>query len=1080
MAAPSRINNAKSLQLAVAGKERHYKYKAFISYSHNADGKLAPVLQTALHNFAKPWYRLRSIRTFRDKTSLAANPALWPSIESALDDCEYFLLLASRQAARSPWVEREIQWWLQNRSIDKMLILLTDGELVWDRAANDYLWEKTTALPVGLRNQFRDEPLFVDFRWIKTEDHLSLKNAPFRAAVLDIAAPLYGKDKDALDGEDVRQHRRNKWWAWSAVVAILIAISVAFVWLYVASVERNKAFSRQLAKQAELIGKQQPRLLPQSVLLAAEALNRYPSFAADQAMYHSLSLLGPKPLRERSYQGLLDLVLSPRGRYLVQISYDGPAVVEETVSGKVIARLANVSPDNKTNLAVRRVSFSADEKSVATLSSLGMSTFVWGLPDGREIFRTPVNRGGIVAAVLSSDGTHLATGHTDGMIYLWNISKGAEVLSVSHSDPPTLIKFSPDGRFLAFSSSQGNVYGPPSITTVGLWNLSENREVAQLRHASAVTELSFSPDGQYLATTSRVGHEQDKKDRNGTVSVWKTATGDKVSRLQHDDVVNAIVFSPNGKYLLTGSSDGTSRLWDVNDGQEQLRIDHGSTVKRVAFLGIKDFAQFLATAGDDGVVRLWGAYMPVEERLRLLESPNVVAIADDPEGKYLTAISHDLKADAAAGPDQYRRDVRVWSVASIRAKLRLPHEHAVGGLGFSPDGRYLATFDFQMPNSQLISGTAGASSRFRYTDSGIGNASIWEVSTRQRLARLPHPGTVMSIDYDGTGKHLATACVDGIVRVFGIPGGDEAANLKREGWIYQVRFSPNGQYIAAASGKPELLEGKKGRGQATIWEWRTGREVGFLQSDHLIAALAFSPDGNFLAAGGSDGTVHLLRATDAQEVQRLSNDDPIWALAYSPDGRYLAAASGGLVTKDSHLQQGQTTLWSVNDNSKRVLRDHKSWALTVDFSPDGTLLASMDQDGEIGMWSLAEGHELANIKHDGYAPQVKIRFSPDSRYLATAFGDEAQIWEASTGNEIARRQHQRGSLWDIAFSPNGEYLATASTDTTVGLWLWRPKELVAEACNRLNRNLTDDEWRLHVGAQSNYRATCANLRTSED
>ena len=56
-------------------------YKAFISYSHAADDRLAPALQSALHSFAKPWYRLRAIRVFRDKTSLSVNPALWPSIE---------------------------------------------------------------------------------------------------------------------------------------------------------------------------------------------------------------------------------------------------------------------------------------------------------------------------------------------------------------------------------------------------------------------------------------------------------------------------------------------------------------------------------------------------------------------------------------------------------------------------------------------------------------------------------------------------------------------------------------------------------------------------------------------------------------------------------------------------------------------------------------------------------------------------------------------------------------------------------------------------------------------------------------
>ena len=74
-------------------------YKAFISYSHAADGKLAPALQSALQGFAKPWYQRRAIRIFRDATNLAANPGLWSEIVTALGQSEYFLLLASPEAA---------------------------------------------------------------------------------------------------------------------------------------------------------------------------------------------------------------------------------------------------------------------------------------------------------------------------------------------------------------------------------------------------------------------------------------------------------------------------------------------------------------------------------------------------------------------------------------------------------------------------------------------------------------------------------------------------------------------------------------------------------------------------------------------------------------------------------------------------------------------------------------------------------------------------------------------------------------------------------------------------------------------
>ncbi len=86
------------------------EYKAFMSYSHAVDGRLAPALETALKRFAKPWYRLRAMRIFRGKSTLAVTSALWPAIEAGLKQSEFFLLLANPSAAASRWVDREVAW----------------------------------------------------------------------------------------------------------------------------------------------------------------------------------------------------------------------------------------------------------------------------------------------------------------------------------------------------------------------------------------------------------------------------------------------------------------------------------------------------------------------------------------------------------------------------------------------------------------------------------------------------------------------------------------------------------------------------------------------------------------------------------------------------------------------------------------------------------------------------------------------------------------------------------------------------------------------------------------------------------
>src|SRR5918993_5076594 len=209
-------------------------YDAFISYSHAADGKLAPELETALQRFAKPWYRLRALHLFRDQTSLSATPGLWPAIEAALQGSRYFLLLASPEAAQSRWVQQEVAWWLEHKSPQTLLIALTDGKIVRHPGAKDFDWSEagTTALPPTLKGVFVENPLWVDFRLAKGQEHLSTKNPEFQNVLAALAAPLRNIPKENLIGEDVRQHRRALLLARGAalvlVVLLIAAIGAAF------------------------------------------------------------------------------------------------------------------------------------------------------------------------------------------------------------------------------------------------------------------------------------------------------------------------------------------------------------------------------------------------------------------------------------------------------------------------------------------------------------------------------------------------------------------------------------------------------------------------------------------------------------------------------------------------------------------------------------------------------------------------------------------------------------------------------------------------------------------------------------
>src|SRR3977135_1587021 len=97
-------------------------YDAFISYSHGKDKPIAAALQSVVQKLGKPWYRRRKLRVFRDDTSLSATPGLWVLIERALGQSRYLILLASPEAASSPWVAKEVLFWLEHKPVDTLFV----------------------------------------------------------------------------------------------------------------------------------------------------------------------------------------------------------------------------------------------------------------------------------------------------------------------------------------------------------------------------------------------------------------------------------------------------------------------------------------------------------------------------------------------------------------------------------------------------------------------------------------------------------------------------------------------------------------------------------------------------------------------------------------------------------------------------------------------------------------------------------------------------------------------------------------------------------------------------------------------
>jgi tetratricopeptide (TPR) repeat protein len=214
-------------------------YDAFISYSHAKDKPIAAALQSVIQKLGKPWYKRRGLRVFRDDTSLSATPQLWPSIEQALSQSRYLLLLSSPESAASPWVGKEVEYWLANKSTDTLLIGVTDGTLDWDETAGDFKWTRNTPLPSVLKGRFPAEPKWVDLSAYR--DGADPRNARFIELGADFAAAIHGMPKEDLLSQEVRQQRRALSLTVSAAALLLVLAVGAVTAGIIAKVEAERA-----------------------------------------------------------------------------------------------------------------------------------------------------------------------------------------------------------------------------------------------------------------------------------------------------------------------------------------------------------------------------------------------------------------------------------------------------------------------------------------------------------------------------------------------------------------------------------------------------------------------------------------------------------------------------------------------------------------------------------------------------------------------------------------------------------------------------------------------------------------------
>jgi len=440
--------------------------------------------------------------------------------------------------------------------------------------------------------------------------------------------------------------------------------------------------------------------------------------------------------------------------------------------------------------------------------------------------------------------------------------------------------------------------------------------------------------------------------------------------------ITALDWSQDGNRLAIVNSDRIRRVWDAKTGKE-LRASRTDSKRAATDVWHPDLRQQAMFRKITAKVRKIGRSIQLRQfRLKFAWSP---------DRKRLATSTHDNTA-------------RVWEISSGKELLILTgHSSRVLSLAWSPDGKRLAT------------------------GSDDNSAKLWDIRTGKELHTLKgHAGRILSVAWSGDGKRLATGSNDRTTRVWDAETAEELRILKGHSQaVNRIAWSPDGKRLATY-----------GDETVKIWDVDVSQYHG-----GAVTSLAWSLDGKRLAIG-SDFTAKVRDVESGQELLCLSGHTlDVSSVSWSPDGRCLATGSWDGTAKlwDAHTGELLRNLKGPPSKKGRV------W--NVAWSPDGKHLATAD--GLLRVWDCETGQELPSFRNTERT--VGVAWSPDGRFLATVTGENVKLWDARARKKLRVFGHTRwytkesvsyakGSVFGVAWSPDGRHLATGNLDGPARIW----------------------------------------------
>jgi len=571
----------------------------------------------------------------------------------------------------------------------------------------------------------------------------------------------------------------------------------------------------------------------------------------------------------------------------------------------------------------------------------------------------------------SPDLRSYARPDTEGNIRIRRVTDDQEITRLSCPATSHVVRFSPDGRFLAVIS-----HVTDESSRLGLWELATRKAVLNVAIGRGSRSLDFSPDSRQLAV--------DMPD--GSIRVYDVAAGKECTRLAPTSVTSHICFAPDGRRLGVSSTEGqTVQVWDLEKGSVLQTLSHPTELMGIAW---RADGKLLAAGGFDFRVYLWEA--DSGKLLRVSEGHKAVVhhVAFHPKQNLL--VSHAWDGTS-----------RIWWLADGSQLLTVEGTF----LRFDPDGRYLAFANGHQIGLWEVASRAmcqtpcasGASQQSVHAvaissdgrlmasgDDGQGGVRLWDLTTFREVAQLP-TGSTLAVRFHPTDGSLVTGSTRGLYKWPIQRRGQQASNQLAIGppvplgmpagsVPYSMDMSPDGSIFVFDD---------RGGGHAVVLHPALGKTT-ILGRGSRRAYIATSPDGKWVARGNYQGNG--VEVWDGQTGKLLRNlpAEGTATVAFSPDGQWL-------VTAATEYKFWRTDSWKPHS----VIQGIADLGGRMAFTPDGKVLAVKVSRDLVRLVETSTKRVLADLEATPRPARVQgLCFSPDGTQLAVACGTEGlRVWD---------------------------------------------------------------------------------------